>query len=861
MTDIPRLDTKILPRHYDLAIKSNLYDKLYEGSVRIEFDVEEETDKVILHAVDMDISSVTFKSEEYSIKEFDVDGQTLDIMFNKNLVKKKGYEMQIEFDGKLSDKMKGFYFTNYKLENDDKEYVGGVTQFESNDARRAFPCWDEPSFKATFSITITFPDGLTGLSNMEPINEEVNDSMKTIKFNKTPIMSTYLLAWVIGHYECIEGRSSENILVRCWSIVGQKERLKFALNLATKALTFYSNYFSIPYPLNKLDLIAVPDFAAGAMENWGCVTYRDVDLLIDEKKSTIPGKIRVAMTVAHEIAHMWFGNLVTMKWWKHLWLNEGFASWMQHFCVNEFFPEFDVWTDFISHTHNAALYRDSLANTHAIEVEVKNSEEDIAQIFDTISYCKGAALIRMLHAFIGDEAFRKGLSIYLKRHAYSNTETEDLWKCFTEASKVNVNELMNGWTTQKGYPMVRVDLSEPSNKQVKVKFTQNRFCSTILKDNENYLWHIPIFYEEDGEKKHFVLKEKEQTIQIKERSVLKINTNCNGFYVVEYPMELLNEIARNQIGKSTISDRISLHNDLFFMVTCDRKTIAQYLEFLQEFYSNETNYFVWSDIMANLGQIRLIISFMDNEELMGKFKKYYQNIVRTVYKRLTWNEIPKECQTDKMLRPLVITQMGRMGDQETVELAKKDFNNYYNKIIHNQSDYERSSDLISATFNVFMADGDKTSFDKMIQIYDHSELSEQRVRIIRCLGYNSYNEEIRKLCIGELLGNRIRRQDAIYCFVSLAGLAPGKRFLWHYFKDNYATLRKELSSELVCRCLSIAVEQNCDDNVAGDVQKFFDEHEPLAESCISQTKELADTFARIKRANYDSLFNYFKVKK
>lgn len=343
----------------------------------------------------------------------------------------------IEYDGEINDKMKGLYRSKYLGPEGDERYAA-VTQFEATDARRCFPCWDEPAIKATFDITVTVPQDRIALSNMPVESENDEGNSRIVQFRTTPIMSTYLVAIVVGEFDYVENTSKDGVLVRVYTPVGKKDQGLFALEVATEVLPYYKDYFNIAYPLPKIDLIAIADFSAGAMENWGLVTYRETCLLVDPKNTSANTKQWVALVVGHELAHQWFGNLVTMEWWTHLWLNEGYATFVEYLCVNRLFPEYDIWTQFVVETYIRFLFRilskynfeddfqfiffkfralelDCLKNSHPIEVPVGHPSE-IDEIFDDISYSKGASVIRMLHRYIGDDDFRKGMNIYLTRH-------------------------------------------------------------------------------------------------------------------------------------------------------------------------------------------------------------------------------------------------------------------------------------------------------------------------------------------------------------------------------------------------------------------------------------------------------------
>ena len=374
-----------------------------------EFQVKTATSQITLNALDLKITkaSVQYGLEKQSAETvdtiFDPQQETVTLVFGEPIPEGECL-LKMEFTGELNDKMKGFYRSKYFTATREERFAG-VTQFEATDARRCFPCWDEPAIKSTFDITLIVPKDRVALSNMPVVSETENEGLKTLKFDTTPIMSTYLVAVVVGEYDYVEDTSADGVLVRVYTPLGKKEQGQFALDVATKVLPYYKEYFNIAYPLPKMDLIAISDFSAGAMENWGLVTYRETFVLVDPENTSLIRKQSIALTVGHEIAHQWFGNLVTMEWWTHLWLNEGYASFVEFLCVDHIFPDYDIWTQFVTDMYTRALELDCLKNSHPIEVAVGHPSE-VDEIFDEISYNKGASVIRMLHHYIGDEDFR-----------------------------------------------------------------------------------------------------------------------------------------------------------------------------------------------------------------------------------------------------------------------------------------------------------------------------------------------------------------------------------------------------------------------------------------------------------------------
>ncbi|KAG8229240.1 hypothetical protein J437_LFUL007926, partial [Ladona fulva] len=496
-----RLPKSVVPRHYELLLQPNLKTFVFQGRETVNLQVNENTDKIILNSLDLEIRNVEFACGDGRVLKpanvaLSADDETLTLTFPEVLPTGDG-KLSISFTGELNDKMKGFYRSKYTSPSGEECYAG-VTQFEATDARRCFPCWDEPALKATFDISLRVPKMKVALSNMpvkserdlsvDEANELVdgakggggeseNDPLREIHFLRTPVMSTYLVAVVVGEFDKVEATSRDGVLVRVYTPVGKAEQGQFALDVAAKVLPYYKDYFQIAYPLPKIDLIAIADFSAGAMENWGLVTYRETCLLVDPENTSAVRKQWIALVVGHELAHQWFGNLVTMEWWTHLWLNEGYASFVEFLCVEHLFPEFDIWTQFVTDTYIRALELDCLKNSHPIEVPVGHPSE-IDEIFDDISYNKGASVIRMLHRYIGDEDFRRGMNTYLTRHQYGNTFTEDLWAALEEASNKPVGAVMSTWTKQMGFPTVKVvEQKQEGDNQRRLKVMQHKFCA------------------------------------------------------------------------------------------------------------------------------------------------------------------------------------------------------------------------------------------------------------------------------------------------------------------------------------------------------------------------------------------------
>ena len=493
MAKVIRLYKQFRPSNYILDIVPNKDSMTFSGTVVITGKkTGPPSQRITLHQKGLKIHtySVThiYKNERTNVE---VDRMNLQKSYDEVRLHSSGpmkagiYEVRLEFSGVITRAMNGVYPCFFKDKEGEKKLI--ATQFESHHAREVFPCIDEPEAKATFDLSLTTPKGEVVIANTPVVSELEIDGHIRSTFDQTPIMSTYLLAFVYGDMGYLESKTERGVVVRTYATPDNVQFTKFALDIAVKCLDYYSEYFDIDYPLAKCDMVALPDFASGAMENWGCITYREQALLVDPKNTSLPTKQYVAMVVAHELTHQWFGNLVTMEWWTDLWLNEGFASWFEYLAVDHLFPEWDMWTQFSVDEQQQALKLDALEHTHPVEVTVKHPDE-IRTIFDAISYSKGASVIHMLYHYLGEKDFQKGLRSYLKDHSYKNTRTRDLWNSLENASSKPVKAFMDTWTSQSGYPILKVTDGDNG-----LTITQNRFFmnhANIKKDTST--WPVPL---------------------------------------------------------------------------------------------------------------------------------------------------------------------------------------------------------------------------------------------------------------------------------------------------------------------------------------------------------------------------------
>ena len=830
-----RLPAHVKPERYQLTIKPDLQGFVFDGEEIIYLNLLKPTSEITLHAKDLKILEAELKVKSKKLKvsriTYDRTAETATFQFSQS-VPKGERELKLKFKGILNDRMRGFYRSQYTHQGKQKHMA--TTQFEATDARMAFPCFDEPSQKAIFDITVQVPKHLTVISNtLEAGAPEDLGDYKVVKFLPTPKMSTYLVAFIIGEFEFIQGKTKDNVLVRVFVTPGKKHQAKFALDTAIRCLEFYNKYFDIPYPLPVLDLIAIPDFSHGAMENWGAVTYRESALLVDPENSSAANKQWVALVIAHELAHQWFGNLVTMEWWTHLWLNEGFASYIEYLATDHLFPKWDIWTQFANNDLNPALELDSLKTTHPIEVEVHHPNE-IGEIFDEISYSKGSSVIRMLAGYLGEKNFCDGLRYYLKKHAYKNASTVDLWNAFEKVSKKPVRKFMQNWTGKGGYPVVNISTA----KNGTIVLSQKRFFSSaLIKSADKTLWQVPISSQISTGKtlKNYFLTAKAGKFSVADDKWIKINVGETGFFRTHYSTNLLNRlspaVSNHQLGPI---DRLGIVRDLFALSEAGQMSSVKALEFAAN-YKNETNYTVWVLLASGLADLKNLLSGQPD---YIEFEKYARGIFEGIGKELGWQSKKGESHTQSLLRSLVLNQLIGYNHRPTIEYGKKLLKNKY-----------IPADIRAAAYHAVAADGTLERHQRFIKQYIAESLSEEKNRIGRALGQFN-NPALLKKTLEFALSNKVRIQDTAQIVAGVWANPRGKKLAWEFIKKNWAMLLKRYpaSGHILNRFIKPASGFVTADDFR-DFASFFKKHKaPGAERAVKQVLEkINSNIAWLKR--------------
>jgi len=482
------LPANVKPNKYRLTLQPDLSTFTFKGEQTVDIEIVEPTARIVLNAAELEITGVTLRrnGSETSTHSVSLDGdaETVTLDFGRTLSPGRA-QLEMEFTGILNDRLVGFYRSEYQDAEGQTRYLA-TTQFEATDARRAFPCWDEPDFKASFGVTLLVPEDLMAVSNGAEIEREpLDDGRVAVTFADTIVMSTYLVAFVVGPFEATAATDVNGVPLRIVAPKGKLHLTGYALECSRFCLDYLATYYGIPYPADKVDMVAIPDFAFGAMENLGCITYRESLLLVDDEIATSAEKMRILDVIGHELAHMWFGDLVTMKWWNGIWLNEAFATFMEMKTVDAFRPEWKRWLEFAAAERPWAFKTDELAGTRPVEFEVR-SPAQAEGMFDGITYGKGSAVLRMMEQYVGEEPFRAGVESYLRRHAYDNTETSDLWEALDGSSGRPVGEIMDTWILQGGYPQLTVRVEDDG-----VSLEQGRFL-LIPDPADTRTWKVPV---------------------------------------------------------------------------------------------------------------------------------------------------------------------------------------------------------------------------------------------------------------------------------------------------------------------------------------------------------------------------------
>ena len=801
MTKVPRLLDTFTPNHYNLTLDlTRAEEKEFSGTVIISGDSTSES--ISLHSKGLTIQSATIDNQPADVSFGELD----ELKLSQPNLKNGNHTIHINFSGNITDAMHGLYPCYFTHDGVKKQLF--ATQFESHHAREVFPCVDEPAAKAEYDLTLVTRTGITVLGNMPVKSEEENGNSLTTTFEKTPRMSSYLLAFVIGELHKKSARTESGVEVNVWATPAQNENtLDFALDIATRSIDFYDEYFGVKYPLPKSDHVALPDFSSGAMENWGLITYRESCLLADPELTPESSRRFIATVIAHELSHQWFGNLVTMQWWNDLWLNESFANMMEYVAIDALHPEWRMWEDFATNEVTAALRRDSLDGVQSVQADV-NHPDEISTLFDpAIVYAKGGRLLVMVRKLIGEEAFRAGLKSYFEKFAYKNTVGNDLWQELESASGQPIVNLMNAWISQPGLPVVSV-----SNSHDAAILSQERFFIGEHQPSDA-LWPIPLFANQPLDVK--ILNQKETTVSIEKP--LQLNCDLSAHFITKYDESTREYLLKNITELPTL-DKICILQDATILARAGFENSASLLP-LALSLKTETNEKVFGMAAGALTELRKFVD--DNDAARDSLKKISGEFARATFEELGWDEKAGESDDDRERRTTALSLMIYSEDKEVLNEAKTRFDS--NKL--EDLPTEIRALIISANVRHFEM---PEMIENLFAAYKNTPSNDLQNDIAIGLTSTKNPETAEKILANIKDSNIIRPQDASRWFVYLIRTRENRQIAWNWLKENWAwvenTFGEDKSYDDFIRYAATALLTS---NELDDFRQFFEPMENI----------------------------------
>jgi puromycin-sensitive aminopeptidase len=807
-----RLPETVIPERYEIRLVPALGSATFTGEETVVINVREPVREIVFNAIELALHEAFVIGAGESIRgtiSLDEPNERATVALPRPLNPGR-WRLRLTFSGALNDKLHGFYRSTYKDESG-RTKVLASTQFESTDARRAFPCWDEPAFKAVFQVTLVVDPGLTAISNAAVVREfpEPGTGKKEVVFADTIKMSTYLVAFIVGEFEATDPLDVDGVPLRVWAVPGKRRLGRFALEIGGFSLSFFAGYYGRKYPGDKLDLIAIPDFASGAMENLGAITFRETALLVDEKTATRSELERVADVVSHENAHMWFGDLVTMRWWNGLWLNEAFATFMEMLAVDAWKPEWQRWTSFTL-SRASALVTDGLRSTRPIEFTVERPEQ-AAAMFDVLTYEKGASVLRMLEQYLGAELFRQGISLYLRRHEYGNTETADLWNAIESASQKPVGEIMDTWIFQAGYPLITVE-----RRGGGIAVSQQMF--RYLRDEEiDRRWHVPIFVRSGGkngaETRTLLLSGKDMEVALPEGTDWTVvNAGGHGFYRVRYAEELLQRLTQEPNRTLSAVERFNVINDTWATTQADLTPLNEFLDLLQRF-KDESDHNVWSAI---LGACHYLFRALEPRQRPG-FQAFVRGLISPAASRLGWIPQSGESELTSQLRGELLGALGTLGEDKTVQSEARWL---YGRYKQDRTAVDRN--IVPALISIVAHTGGSEEYNEFVSRFKTASTPQDEQRYLFALA------AFRKLDLLErtlmlTVNAEVRTQNAPYLMRAVLFNTEGRERAWAFMKEHWENMLRQYPDNSIprmCEGVVALVKPELEE----DVKHFFAAH-------------------------------------
>lgn len=798
MAGVARLYKNFAPEKYDITLAINKARLKLSGKVQvIGRRLGRPSNRITLHAEKKYIRVTSVKivklnpkkgeSEEVAISRIYQHPKLQEIrLHSESTIYPGQYKIELQYEAEIPEKeLDGLYKANFVDENGQDNYLL-TTQFESHFARNAIPMIDEPEAKAIFNLNLileeaeyeagqvlfnTLPEKVTKLKNSE-VEVQIPDSASSaaveVKFKPTPVMSSYLLAIIIGKLKNNQKTLEDGTLLRAWAVPGKEDKLQFALAEAESYLKFYNDFFGIKYPLEKCDIVAIPDFESGAMENWGLITFRESALLVDGG-SDIAHKQYVSLVVAHELSHMWFGNLVTMKWWEDLWLNENFAAWMEFYAMDHLHPDWEVFDQFVESDMQSSMGLDALENTHSIVVKL-NNPSDIRTAFDIITYQKGSNMINTLHQFLGDDTFRQGIRAYMKKFAYKNAEREDLWKILGDISKKDVAKFMDGWVMQPGFPEVSIIENDKGN----IRATQQRFFLNPVDDNNKQIWPLPI----DGQ----VYWGKESKLKLSEFNY--INKNQAGYFITNYSSELIQKLLK-LMPSFNHREKMGLLYDLFMLAQAGKAKNQDFWS-VAKLFAKEENEVIWRTVSRSVSKFKLIYGNL--EDTSKTMRDFILSLTDHNFQRLGIEPQSNDSENDVQLRATILSLRAGVDDPRILDWARSKFD---------QADSidDLDNELKGMILSAVARQDSSADFDKMESWHFDDRTSDEDKRVISVAMTGFKSKEILGRVLSLILDDKIRTQDIVFWIAYMATGRYSSRLTWDWLQANWPIIRELLVTE------------------------------------------------------------------
>jgi aminopeptidase N len=841
-----RLPTDVTPSHYDLSFDVDLANARFGGKETIRVDLAQSTRAVTLNAAEITFREVTIDSggvTQTATVAVDEFRQMATLRVPRPLAKGPAL-IHVTYDGILNDKLRGFYLST----ENDQRYA--VTQFESTDARRAFPGFDEPAYKATFDISLTVDRRDMAMSNGKVVSDTptTDGARHIVKFATTPKMSTYLVAMAVGRFACIEG-AAEGVPIRICGVEGKQEMGRIALDMAQQILKFYNTYFAIKYPFGKLDVLAVPDFAAGAMENTAAIFYRERDLLVDSKDASHAVRKRIAQVLAHEMAHQWFGDLVTMQWWDDIWLNEGFANWMESRPLASIRPDWNVSVD-DAIGNQAALGTDALKATHPIHAAVETPAQ-IDEAFDSITYEKGAAVLRMVENYLGPDVFRQGINAYLRTHAYGNATSQDFWAAMASVSGKPVDRILPSFINQPGAPFLDVSL-QCVNNRAQLDISQQRFFldPAAMQARSTERWQIPVCVKTAGGGGGCdLIADNKQTLSLGTACVpwAFANAGAQGYYRTAYSAETLRGLTPRIQEVLTPPERLSLAGDEWALVRAGRHTAGEYLRLVGGFATEHTN-----GVLAGItDRLDTIDQYLTTADTQPRFQQFVRTLFSPLFQEIGFTSASVDSDERRALRATLIHTLGVTGnDAELAATARAALDRALRGGAPLDPTLARSIVDVSARF------GDSALFDALLAASDRATSPDERYRYLYALA-EFRDPALIERALALSIAPRLRSQDTARYVANFFGNASTRTRAWAFVKEHWRELEPKVTIFGGDTTFVSSLGNFCDASSRDDIASFLREHPlPAVSRTMTQTIERINNCIAFRSGQMNSVTEF-----